>query len=864
MQHNELDANLFPRGERDFDLFDSEEVHSGSIIHHTANEDGVDLTFRRGLMRIMSVDDDTLRLLVTSRRSVEAPPSFAVVESSPAVAAPPVAAPPVAAPTVDDTDSMVVVRSGALTLALDPESGAFSLGPAVGSSAQRRDGPRRLATTPEAAFRWSSAGIALDFAVGTAAPIYGLGEKTGYLNRRGRTYQMWNSDDPTHLPSRDPLYQSIPFFFLPVGDGWAGVFVDAPGRSWFDCGERREEVLTAAVEDAPLDAYVFIGDSPAEVVQRYVGLTGRPPMPPLWSLGYHQSRHTYTPAERVEEIAQELRRRELPADVIHIDIKYMDGYRIFTWDPATFRNPRALMDRLAELDFHAVTIVDPGVKVDPDYEVYTSGLALNAFCRTETGEVYAGRVWPGTAVFPDFSKPEVQEWWGAHHQELFGVGVAGIWNDMNEPADFTGDFYNRTAFTPPSTVTMDGDGRPRSKDAYHNVYGMLMCRATRRGAELARPGRRPFVLTRAGYAGIQRYAAVWTGDNHSWWEHLAASIPMLLGLGLSGVGFAGADVGGFQENPTPELFARWLQCAAFTPFFRNHANSVTKDQEPWSYGAEVEAISRKYLQLRYRLLPYIYQLFREHSTNGTPVMRPLLWHYPEDERVRNLNSEFLLGESLLIAPITEPGVSARAVYLPAGRWQDFWTGEVRNGPGNVLVDAPLDRIPLFVKLPAILPMIPAVQSTRAFHEVSLELWLFDGAGKAGAGTAARNAAGTAATEGVAAPGSTAASGGPDVHLTYYEDDGETLRHEAGDFDLYEITWRRESRSMTVTPTERGFAGRSGGWRLVRPFGSAETTATLRRSGEESTELGSVRPDGSFAFEIGRPDSDLEVTLSRRR
>jgi alpha-glucosidase len=519
------------------------------------------------------------------------------------------------------------------------------------------------------------------------------------------------------------------------------------------------------------------------------------------------------------------------------------------------------MDRLAEQDFHAVTIVDPGVKVDPDYGVYTSGRRIDAFCRTETGEIYTGRVWPGTAVYPDFSRPDVREWWAAYHEALFGAGVAGIWNDMNEPADFTGDFYNRTAFTPPSTVTMDGDGRRRSMDAYHNVYGMLMCRATRRGAELARPGRRPFVLTRAGYAGIQRYAAVWTGDNHSWWEHLAASIPMLLGLGLSGVGFAGADVGGFQENPTPELYARWLQYAAFTPFFRTHANSVTKDQEPWSYGAEIEAISRRYLELRYRLLPYIYQLFREQATDGTPVMRPLLWHYSEDEAVRNLNSQFLLGEALLVAPVTEPGVTARAVYLPAGTWQCFWTGEVVDGPGNTLAAAPLDRIPLYVKVPSILPMTPVVQSTRSFHDVPLEMWVFDGAPGAGEGVSPGEASTAGAAEGPRAAGSADAA---DAHFTYYEDDGDTLRHEEGEVDLYDIRWRGGERRVSVTPTTRAFAGRREGWRVVLPFGVAESAATLRRSGSESSVTGTVRANGSVAFEMGLPDGEVEITLPRRR
>ena len=812
MPKTNLDENLFPREARAFDLFDDEEVRVQSLLRYDHTEEGVDFTFREGVLRVAAHSDRVLRLVATSAQRVRTAPSYQLAEDNPESvfvrAGRAAGAGPGPELTVSTGEGGVVIDAGEIRFALTGRGGPDAGGPgaAAGDAGTAAGHARagaantgsagaatgvafeirhqasgaRLAGPPVGIFRWSHAGIALDFGVDATAPVYGLGEKTGFLNRRGRTYRMWNSDEPTHFPTRDPLYQSIPFFFLPAESGWVGIFVDSAGSSWFDLGEGAPERFTAAVEDRTLDAYAIFGNSPAEVVREYCGLTGFAPLPPVWSLGYHQSRHTYTPADRVRRIAAAFRERRLPADVIHFDIMYMDEFRIFTWDPVAFRDPAALIDELAEEGFHVVTIVDPGVKVDPDYEVYRSGREIDAFCRTETGEVYTGRVWPGEAVFPDFSREEVRAWWGAHHTALFGAGVSGIWNDMNEPADFSGDFYIRPEFTPPSEVMMDGDGRPRSMDAYHNVYGLLMCRATRHGAEEGRPGKRPFVLTRAGAAGIQRYAAVWTGDNHSWWEHLAASVPMLLGLGLSGVGFVGADVGGFQESPGAELYARWLQYAVFTPFLRTHTSSFTADQEPWSFGQEVEDIARRYLELRYRLLPYLYQLFREHTDEGTPIMRPLLWHYPDDPAVANLNDEFLLGESLLVAPVTQPGREARAVYLPAGRWQNFWTGERLDGPGHVLAEAPLDRIPLFVRIPAIIPMIPAVQTTRDFPSQPLELWLY-GAGESG-----------------------------EARLTYYEDDGDSTRYREGELNLYEIVWREERIGVSApSPAAAGSSGSSG-------------------------------------------------------
>jgi len=808
MQDDSLDENLFPRDLRQFDLFDAEEQRATAMLEWTQSEDGVDVSLRGGELRVAPHGEDIMRIVLSSasgadaasisdppRSPLDMPPSYLLVHEDRAAETAAGAAggedspPTPTAVTVAEGQETLVIETGHFSLQLDRGSGMLTLSHAAAG--------RILQTKSDQAFRWSRRGTALDIELGDGVAVYGLGEKTGHLDRRGRSYRMWNADEPTHLPNRDPLYQSIPFLLMPIeepqadGSGWMGLLLDAPGSSWFDVGERDGAVLTAAVEDRRLQAYVMAGRSPGEVLSRYTRLTGHAPLPPLWALGYHQSRHSYTPADRVREIADNLRARKLPADVIHLDIEYMDGYRVFTWDPVGFRDPAGLIRELAEQGFHVVTIVDPGVKVDPDYAVYRQGLELDAFCRTEAGELYEGRVWPGSAVFPDFSNPLTRAWWADKHRALFDLGVSGIWNDMNEPSDFTGDFIRRPELTPPSSVMMNGDGYPRSMDAYHNVYGTLMSRATRAGAENARPGKRPFVLTRAGSAGIQRFAAVWTGDNHSWWEHLQASISMLLGMGLSGVGFVGADVGGFQDSPTPELYARWIQYAALTPFMRTHTSSNTRNQEPWSFGPEIEKISRRYLELRYRLLPYLYNLFYRHSLDGTPVMRPLMWHYPTDPMVRNLNTEFLLGEAVLAAPLTQPGARARAVYLPAGRWMDFWTGRRFDGGRHVLAEAPLERMPIYVKIPALIPMVPVIQSTAEFHGRPLELWLFG------------------------------ADEGRPCSLDYYEDDADTVAHADGASSIYTITWDPGEGNpapvkggLTVEPRRTGFSSPRPRWELV--------------------------------------------------
>lgn len=533
---------------------------------------------------------------------------------------------------------------------------------------------------------------------------YGFGEKTSFLDKRGEKMTMWNSDVyAPHNPEIDALYQSIPFF-LTLRDGKAhGIFFDNTFKTVFDM-KSSNETYSFWAEGGELDYYVMAGPTPKEVLEQYTALTGRMPLPPKWAIGYHQSRYSYESEEEVREIATSFIHKGIPIDAIYLDIHYMEGYRVFTFDRERFPNPKELIADLKDAGIHVVPIVDPGVKADPEYKAYQDGVYGDHFCKYIDGKIYHGDVWPGNSAFPDFTNTRTRRWWGRMHTFYTDLGIEGIWNDMNEPAVFN------------ETKTMDikvmhgNDGEPRTHREMHNVYGLLMCESTYHG--MKDKGNRPFLLTRAGYAGVQRYAAVWTGDNRSFWEHLAMALPMCMNLGISGVPFTGPDVGGFAHDTTSELLIRWTQLGAFTPFFRNHNALETISQEPWSFGEETERIIKKYIQLRYIWLPYIYTLFHEASVSGVPVMRPLFMEYPNDKNTFNLADQFLFGEKVIIAPILKPDTYHRVVYLPDGTWFNYWSGEKYEGGQHMMVEADLETLPIFVKEGAIIPHGAVTRSTE--------------------------------------------------------------------------------------------------------------------------------------------------------
>ena len=633
--------------------------------------------------------------------------------------------------THESGDGVVRLRSPDLVVSLwlDP----FRL------DVHRPDGsPITETARDDAGAFWSYATLNDAFAIcrrrGPHDGIYGLGEKTGTHNRAGRDFTLWNTDvldphstaefvagrpetDPRadHTSTEfDPYYISIPFFYHQSHRSGAmmGSFLDNGYRATYDFG--RADDYRIRFEGGQYSEYIFAGPKMADILSAYTWLTGRTRLPPLWALGYHQCRWFRYTEDQIEALAQRHRESGVPCDALWLDIEYMDGYRVFTWNPEAFPDPPGLVSRLTAAGFRLVTIVDPGVKHEPGYSVFDSAVERDVLCRTEAGEIYIGQAWPGRTAFPDFATAEARGWWGELIAAQVRSGVAGVWNDMNEPA---------TGAIPPDQMRFD-HGRS-SHERYHNQYGQLMAMATVAGLADALPGLRTFVLSRAGFAGIQRYAANWMGDNLARWDHLRLSMPMAMGLGVSGQAFAGADVGGFRGNTSAELFLRWMQYGSLTPFFRNHSEIGNVDQYAWTWGDALLGLVRDAIAQRYRLLPYIYSAFVRAAETGAPVQRPLVFEDQYDRMVHDIDDEYLFGPDLLVAPVTAAGQTARQVYLPAGDWYEWDTDQLVGGSAYVLADTPMDRIPIYSRSGAVIPMWPEVPpSTAGYHPSSVELHLF--------------------------------------------------------------------------------------------------------------------------------------------
>lgn len=551
-------------------------------------------------------------------------------------------------------------------------------------------------------------------AIEPGTSLYGTGQAAGQLLRNGRVVECWNTDAYGYQDDAPSLYTSHPWVLAVRADGTAfGVLADTTYRCEIDL---REGIVFRAAGPA-FPVVVIEGQSPQDVVIGLADLTGRIAMPPIWAIGYHQCRYSYNPDARVREIATEFRARRIPADVIWMDIDYMDGYRVFTFDAGQFPDPAGLNHWLGSMGFANVWMIDPGVKDERGYFVRDEMIERDLAVRNASGEVYRGEVWPGWCVFPDYTMRAAREWWAGLYQDFMALGIDGVWNDMNEPAVF-----NVPTKTMPEDNRHRADaelGGPASHARFHNVYGMLMVRATREGVVAANPDRRPFVLSRANFIGGQREGATWTGDNTANWYHVDASIPMTLNLGLSGQPFAGPDIGGFAENGTPEMFARWIGFGALLPFARGHTGKGNIDKEPWAFGPEVEATARRALEQRYILLPHFYTLFHEAATTGLPVARPAFFADPADPALRGEDNSFLLGDGLLVVAQTAP-LRDRAAVLPRGVWEPLR-----------LVDPDPDLPDLYLRGGSILPTGPIVQHTRERPLDPLTLWIaLDAQGRA--------------------------------------------------------------------------------------------------------------------------------------
>ena len=500
----------------------------------------------------------------------------------------------------------------------------------------------------------------LDVPQGTS--LYGGGEVTGPLLRNGQSIKLWNTDSGAYsVDNGKRLYQSHPWVMGVRPDGTSfGILFDTPYKAELTTTDER---INFETEGELFRIFVIDRESPQAVIKGLVELIGTMPMVPRWALGYQQCRFSYTPASRVFEVADTFRIKRIPCDVIWMDIDYMDGYRIFTFNPQTFPDPAALNRDLHIRGFHSAWMIDPGAKVDSTYFVYKSGTANDVWVKTAQGKEFHGDAWPGACAFPDFTQPKTVRWWADLYKDFLDKGVDGVWNDVNEP---------QISNTPTGTMPEDnkhlgGDKIPAGPHLkYHNVYGYLMVKASREGIMKARPQNRPFILTRSNFLGGQRFAATWTGDNASWESHMTMSVPMILTLGLSGQPFSGADVGGFLFNPDADLFGRWMALGAFYPFSRGHACAGTINKEPWAFGQKVEDVSRMALERRYVLLPYYYTLLHEASETGMPIMRPVFFADPKDTLLRAEEQAFLIGENLLVVPEW-----AKNPALPKGIWRNL-------------------------------------------------------------------------------------------------------------------------------------------------------------------------------------------------
>ncbi len=581
---------------------------------------------------------------------------------------------------------------------------------------------------------------------------FGLGDKAGGFDRRNQAYTLWNTDVGPQ-ESIDPLYKSVPFFLGIDGKRSYGLFLDNTWRTWFDFGKQDRNTYSFGAEGGPLDYYVIYGPTPKQVVEGYAYLTGTPPLPPLWTLGFQQSRYSYAPASQVREIADRLRADKIPSDVLYLDIDYQYKNRPFTVDPQTFPNFTGLISDLRKQHFHVVTITDLHIAKVPSasYAPYATGKSGNHFVKNPDGSDFVGIVWPGPAVFPDFTRAQTREWWGSLYQPFVQDGVAGFWNDMNEPAVFDGPGRTMPLNSVHHIEEPGFATRTATHAEIHNIFGLENARATYEGLLKLRPNERPFVLTRATYAGGQRYGFTWTGDNSATWNHLRLATQMVLNLGLSGISFVGADIGGFNGSPSPDLLTRWIELGAFGPLYRDHSTKGSLPQEVWVHGPEHEAIRRRYIETRYRLLPYIYTLAEETSRTGLPIMRPVFLEFPEvfapsSSGFDGLDAEFLLGPSLLVAPSSLPDMlDDYAVSFPKGQWYDFWTGRTvpasSSAPSiiDIVTAAPgtsfpmpaklhpvLDTLPVYVREGSIIPLQPVVQSTDETPNGPLELRIYPG------------------------------------------------------------------------------------------------------------------------------------------
>lgn len=682
--------------------------------------------------------------------------------------------------------------------------------------------------------------VKLSFRMEETDSFWGLGDKSCQLNLKGQKLENWNTDSFAYGKKTDPLYRSIPFFYgLRQHQGF-GIFLHNTYRSHFDFGKEKKDQYSFWADGGEMDFFFIYGPELNTVSSIYHQLTGLPELPPLWALGFHQCRWSYYPESTVRNLAKEFRDRQIPCDAIYLDIDYMDGYRCFTWNKDYFPNPKKMLADLKQAGFQTVVMIDPGIRKDPNYEVFKTGMEKDVFCKRTSGELMVGPVWPPACVFPDFTKPEVRAWWGQLYHELYkNQGVSGFWNDMNEPAVF-----KVKSKTFPDQVLHYNEGNQTDHRRIHNVYGLQMTQASYVGFKDLQPEKRPFLLTRATFSGGQRYASVWTGDNVATWEHLHLASTQCQRLSVSGFSFCGTDIGGFDKQPDGALFVRWLQLGVFHLLYRVHsmgnnfdgaaeidAQSVKQaelnakqNQEPWAFGEPYTQWAREAINFRYQLLPYIYSAFWRHLQLGEPIIKHLVFYDQTDPELINWESQFIFNDQLLVCPVTAPNLKKLDCYLPKGQWLDYWEGQSFEGKNKYSIALAPNRIPIFVKAGAIIPNYPVQQYTGEKDFERIELRAYAGANG-------------------------------ESHL--YEDEGEGYAHKNGKYSLRQFSMEQEEGRLIIRQNKSGELQNTYhelGWTI---FGIDPTGLKATLDGQEITvntagEAVEVKTPANFSeLEIGR-------------
>ena len=725
----------------------------GDCISHEVIGQEIRFSTSNALVRISIYDDAVIRVRIAKNDSDYSGFSYAVIREPETVSF-----------EVEDHTTHFVVRTSSIQLHITKSPFRISAFTSAGE----------LLTADDAAFgtSWLGNEVTTYKQLQADERFIGLGEKTGNLDRRGKTYVNWNTDNFAYPTDGDPLYLSTPFYMGIVEGRPYGIFFDNTHKTTFNFGCSNDRFSYFQAEDGEMNYYIIYQPTVAGIIERYTWLTGRMEMPPLWSLGFQQCRYSYYPYPEVLNAARTFREKDIPADVLYLDIHYMDAYKVFTWHPTRFPDPEGLLKELKAMGFNVVVILDPGIKREQGYHAYDDGKQKDMFVKYPDGAEYNGQVWPGWSAFPDFTMEAAREWWAEKMHAITDVGVEGFWNDMNEPAAWGQHL--------PDLIEFDYEGEGATHKKARNVYGMQMARSTQEGGKKLLKGKRPFVLTRAGYSGIQRHAAVWTGDNVSNDDHMLAGVRLVNSMGLTGVAFAGYDVGGFAGEASPELFARWIALGAFSPFFRSHSMVNSRDSEPWSFGEAVEDVSRNYIKLRYRLMPYIYSSFYETSQTGIPVARSLAIDYTNDAHIYKnpYQNQYLFGASILVIPCESTNQFHKA-YIPAGNWYNLYTDAPQEGAKELILEAGMETLPLYVKAGSILLMQDS-RSSLSKDKASdvLEVHVYVGA---------------------------------DGHFVQYEDDGSTYEYTQGQTALRHFSIK--GNTLSISAKEGAYSSELSRWKI---------------------------------------------------